>query len=400
MTAPARLTAAERFADLKAPALAGLVASITGTAASAGLVLSALETLGATPEQSATAIFVLLMMYGALSIVLSWRFHMPISIVWSTPGAAMLAASKDFHLGFGAAAGAFLVTAVLLAMTGLWPALGRLVSKIPKPIAAAMLAGVIFNFCVAPFVASADAKTWFVVLPGVLIWLVLYRFATIWAAPAAMVVIFGLAGWLLEGRGVEQPLLPSLAVVVPEFSLTALVSISIPLYLVTMASQNLPGVAIMKTLGYEVPFRPVMLSTGLGAAVTAFFGGFSLNLAAITAALNANEHAHKNPARRWMASAFGGLVYIAMAFVTGAVVMFVVNTPRDVVLATAGLALMGTIINSVSSAVETPELRLPAIITFLVGASGVVIAGIGSAFWALMAGLIVWLWLGWGARKA
>ena len=398
--APAKLSAAERFADLKAPILAGTVASITGTAASAGLVLSALKALGATPAQSTTAIFVLLLMYGALSIVLSWKYRMPISIVWSTPGAAMLIGSGQLNLGFGAAAGAFLVTALLLALTGLWPALGRLVSSIPKPIASAMLAGVIFHFCVAPFAASGDAKSWFIVLPGVLVWLVLYRFATIWAAPAAMVVIFGLASWLIPGQSVSQGLLPNLALVVPEFSLAAVISIAIPLYLVTMASQNLPGVAIMKNFGYEVPFKPVMLSTGLGAAVTALFGGFSLNLAAITAALNANDHAHKNPARRWLASVSGGVVYIAMAFVTGAVVAFVLNTPNDIVLATAGLALMGTIVNSVSSAVETPELRLPAIVTFLVGASGIIVAGIGSAFWALIAGLLVWLWLGWGKKDA
>jgi benzoate membrane transport protein len=156
----------------------------------------------------------------------------------------------------------------------------------------------------------------------------------------------------------------------------------------------------MKSFGYEVPFRPVMLSTGLGAVVAGFFGGFSLNLAAITAALNANDHAHKNPARRWLASVFGGVVYVAMAFVTGAVVTFVLGTPNEIVLATAGLALVGTIVNSVSAAVESTELRVPAVVTFLVGASGIVVAGIGSAFWALLAGLVVWLWLGWNKKVA
>lgn len=383
-----------RFADVKAPLLAGAVASVTGTAASAGLVLSALDALGATQEQSTTAIFVLLFMYGALSIVLSWRYKMPISIVWSTPGAAMLIGSGQLNLGFEAAAGAFLVTALLLALTGLWPALGRLVSAIPKPIAAAMLAGVIFNFCVAPFSSAADYPL--ILLPGLAVWLVLYRFATIWAAPAAMAVIFAIAATQFEGKAdsVANAAIPALNMVWPEFSIPAVMSIAIPLYLVTMASQNLPGVAIMKSFGYEVPFKPVMLSTGAGAAVTALFGGFSLNLAAITAALNANDHAHPNPARRWLASVYGGAIYIAMAFVAGGVVDFVLQTPREIVLATAGLALMGTIVNSISSAVETPELRLPAMVTFLVGASGIVVAGIGAAFWALLAGLVVWLWLG------
>lgn len=332
-------------------------------------------------------------MYGGLSIALSWRYRMPISIVWSTPGAAMLIGSGQLHLGFEAAAGAFLVTAVLLALTGLWPALGRLVSSIPKPIASAMLAGVIFHFCVAPFSSAANFPL--ILIPGLVVWLVLYRFATIWAAPAAMAVIFGIASTQFKVAATGAALVPSLNLVMPEFSLTAIISIAIPLYLVTMASQNLPGVAIMKSFGYEVPFRPVMLTTGIGAMVTALFGGFSLNLAAITAALNANDHAHKDPAKRWWASVYGGAIYIAMAFATGAVVSFVLSTPTEIVLATAGLALMGTIVNSISSAVETPELRLPAIVTFLVGASGIVVAGVGSAFWALVAGLVVWLWLGW-----
>lgn len=379
------------FSDLKAPLLAGTVASVTGTAASAGLVLSALTALNATPAQTATAIFVLLLLYGGLSIVLSWRYKMPISIVWSTPGAAMLIGSGALHLGFPAAAGAFIVAALLLALTGVWSALGRLVSAIPKPIASAMLAGVIFHFCVAPF--SSAAAYPIVVIPGLVVWLVLYRFATIWAAPAAMVTIFGIAATQFHYDESHVQLVPNLAVVVPEFSIPAIISIAIPLYLVTMASQNLPGVAIMKSFGYEVPFRPVMLSTGFGAVAAGFFGGFSLNLAAITAALNANDHAHKDPARRWLASVFGGIVYVIMAFVTGAVVSFVLGTPKDIVLATAGLALMGTIVNSVSAAVEQTELRLPAMVTFLVGASGIVVAGIGSAFWALLAGLVVWLWL-------
>jgi benzoate membrane transport protein len=394
--------AESKFADLKAPLLAGTVASVTGTAASAGLVLAALTALNASAAQTATAIFVLLLLYGGLSIVLSYRYKMPISIVWSTPGAAMLIGAGALHLKFAEAAGAFIVAAILLALTGVWSALGRLVSAIPKPIASAMLAGVIFKFCIAPYVAAAQdgGKYAIVIIPGLIVWLVLYRFATIWAAPAAMVVIFGISATQFDYASAPTQLLPELAFVAPEFSLTAIVSIAIPLYLVTMASQNLPGVAIMKSFGYEVPFRPVMLSTGLGAVVAGFFGGFSLNLAAITAALNANDHAHKNPARRWLASVFGGVVYVAMAFVTGAVVTFVLGTPNEIVLATAGLALVGTIVNSVSAAVESTELRVPAVVTFLVGASGIVVAGIGSAFWALLAGLVVWLWLGWKKKEA
>lgn len=380
-----------RFADHKAPLLAGTVASITGTAASAGLVLTALTALNATKAQTASAIFVLIAMYGLLSIGLSWRYKMPISIVWSTPGAALLISSGTLHLPFSSAVGAFIVTGFLLLLTGLWPALGRLVSSIPKPIASAMLAGVIFNFCIAPFKSAADFP--WIVLPAILVWLVLYKFATIWATPAAMLIIFTLTAidkGISFGSG---QVLPQVELVWPTFDVTAIVSIAIPLYLVTMASQNIPGVAIMKSFGYEVPFKPVMAATGLSAIFAGFFGGFSMNLAAITAALNANEHAHKDPNRRWLASVYGGYVYLVIALLAVPTVAFVLQAPRELVLAAAGLALLGTIISALSSAVEVLELRLPAMVAFLVAASGVSAYGIGSAFWALLAGLIVWGWL-------
>ncbi len=385
-----------RFADHKAPILAGSVASITGTAASAGLVLAALASLGATKSQTTSGIFVLITMYGLLSIVLSWRYKMPISIVWSTPGAALLISSGTLGLPFSSAVGAFIVTGVLLLLTGLWPALGRLVSSIPRPIASAMLAGVIFNFCIAPFKSAAEFP--WIVLPAILVWLVLYKFATVWATPAAMVIVFALTAIDLGITVNPTEILPTIEFVAPTFDIAAIVSIGIPLYLVTMASQNIPGIAIMKSFGYEVPFKPVMAATGLSAILAGFFGGFSMNLAAITAALNANEHAHKDPARRWLSSVYGGYVYLLIALFTGATVAFVLQAPRDLVLAAAGIALLGTIISAMSSAVEIVELRLPAMVTFLVTASGLSAFGIGSAFWALIAGLIVWGWLNFRAK--
>ncbi len=386
-----------RFADHKAPLLAGTVASITGTAASAGLVLTALTALGATSAQTASAIFVLIAMYGLLSIALSTRYKMPISIVWSTPGAALLISSGKLHLPFSSAVGAFIITGALLLLTGLWPALGRLVSSIPKPIASAMLAGVIFNFCIAPFQSAADYP--WIVLPAILVWLVLYRYATIWATPAAMVIIFTLTA---INRGITigaSNLLPHIEFVAPTFEWRAIISVAIPLYLVTMASQNIPGVAIMKSFGYEVPFKQVMTATGLSAIFAGFFGGFSMNLAAITAALNANDHAHKDPKRRWLSSVYGGYVYLIIAMLAVPTVAFVLQAPKELVLAAAGLALLGTIISALSAAVEVVELRLPAMVAFLVAASGVAAFGIGSAFWALIAGLIVWGWLNFRAKQ-
>ncbi len=371
--------------------MAGTVASVTGTAASIGVVLTALTGLGATPDQTATAVFLMLISYGLLSIGLSWRFKMPISIVWSTPGAALLVSSASLGLGFANATGAFLVTGALLALTGLWPALGRAVSAIPKPIASAMLAGVIFPFCIAPFQAISEYSK--IVLPALLVWLVLYRFAQVWAAPVAIAVAF-IGIWFQLGVSVPQAqILPVFEVITPQFNPVAIIGIAIPLYLVTMASQNVPGIAIMKTFDYEVPFRPVLASTGITTMAQSFFGGFALNLAAITAALNANEQAHKDSTKRWLASVFGGVLYLVLAFAVTPLVAFVNEVPRVLVLATAGVALFGTMVNAVFSTVEVAELRLPAIVTFLIGASGLALFGVGPAFWALLGGVLIWQWL-------
>ncbi|MFM6977122.1 MAG: benzoate/H(+) symporter BenE family transporter [Micrococcales bacterium] len=380
-----------RFGEYKAPILAGTVASITGQAASTGIVIAALTALGATPTQIVSVVFVMLLLYGSLSIILSWRYKMPISIVWSTPGAALLVSAGGLNYGFATAVGAFMFSAVMIALTGLWPALGRLVSSIPKPIASAMLAGVIFSFCIAPFKAAA-AFPW-IMLPVILVWLVLYKFAQVWAVPVAMVLLFSLTA---IGQGISVPIdsiLPTVEVVIPQFSIPAIISIGIPLYLVTMASQNIPGIAIMKSFGYDIPFRPIMLATGFGSILANFFGGFVTNMAAITAALNANEHAHKDPAKRWVASVFGGVIYLVMAATTGATISFVMQAPKEIILAGAGLALLGTMIGALSSIVEDVNLRVPAVVAFLVASSGFAAFSIGSAFWALLMGVAVWLWL-------
>jgi len=382
---------ASRFSDLKAPILAGTVASITGQAASTGVVIAATTALGASPTQIVSVVFVMLLLYGLLSIILSWRYKMPISIVWSTPGAALLVSAGGLNYGYQTAVGAFMFSAVLIALTGLWPALGKLVSSIPKPIASAMLAGVIFSFCIAPFKAAGEFP--WIMLPVIFVWLVLYKFAQVWAVPVAMVFLFTLTAIAQNISVPIDSIWPALEFVTPEFSIPAIISIGIPLYLVTMASQNIPGIAIMKSFGYEIPFRPIMLATGLGSIVANFFGGFVTNMAAITAALNANEYAHKDPRKRWIASFFGGIIYLLMAATTGATISFVMQAPKEIILAGAGLALLGTMIGALSSIVEEVQLRVPAVVAFLVASSGFAAFSIGSAFWALLMGVAVWLWL-------
>ena len=377
-----------RISDLRAPVLAGLVATVTGTAASMGIVLTGFNAIGATQSQSISMVAIMLALYGGLSVILSWIFKMPISIVWSSPGAALLLASGTLNLGFQNAVGAFVFTGVMLTLTGLWPALGRLVMKIPKSIASAMLAGVIYAFCVAPFVTAS--QYWQIILPVLVVWLVLYRVATVWAAPAAILLCYVLISIQLHIHVDVASVVPHIELVTPTFSLQAILGIGIPLYLVTMASQNVPGIAIMKSFGYEVPFRSTMVATGAGTLVATLFGGYAINLAAITAAINANEHAHKNPARRWVASVAGGVFYLVMAVTAGAIVSFVLQVPHELLLASSGIALFATIASAFANIVEVPDQRLGAVIAFLVGSSGVSFFGIGSAFWALLAGILVW----------
>lgn len=377
--------ASNQALGLRAPIIAGAVASITGTAATTAIFLSAFLAIGATKEQTISMVAIMLVFYGALSIFLSWRHKMPLSVVWSTPGAALLAGASLTGVGFANVMGGILITGLLLALTGLWPKLGELVSRIPKSIASAMLAGVIFNFCVAPFIASASYPT--LVLPVIAVWMLLYWLAPLWASPVAIVLAFTLIG-INQGLSVSaSDWLIGINMVQPEFSIASVFTIALPLYLVAMASQNIPGIAIMKSFGYEVPFRSSLVTTGLGTVVASFFGGFIMNLAAITAALNANEQAHKDPTKRWIASVSGGLVYWVFAVFAGVAVAFVYQTPRELLLAASGLALLPTIVNSFNVMVETAEQRLPAVITFLVASSGVAFFSIGAAFWAILLGL-------------
>lgn len=378
---------ASKAADLKAPIIAGTVASITGTAATTAIFLSAFVAIGATKAQTVSMVAIMLVFYGSLSILLSWRFKMPLSVVWSTPGAALLAGSSLTGIGFNNAMGGILVCGLLLALTGLWPKLGEIVSAIPKSIASAMLAGVIFSFCVAPFAASAQYPL--LVLPVIAVWIILYWLVPLWASPVAIVLAFTLIGFN-QGLSVSaSDWLITVELVQPSFNLASIFTIALPLYLVAMASQNIPGIAIMNSYGYKVPFRASLTTTGLGTVAASFLGGFVMNLAAITAALNANEQAHKDPSKRWIASVCGGVVYWIFAIFTGVAVAFVYQTPRDLLLAASGLALLPTIVNAFNVMVETASERLPAVITFLIASSGVAFFSVGAAFWAILAGLAV-----------
>lgn len=373
------------------PISAGIVAAITGFASSFVLVVAGLHAVGANDAQAASGLLIVCVMSGVLCILLAVTFRMPISFAWSTPGAALLVAASATTNDFRAATGAFLVCGAMIALCGLWPALGRAITSIPRPLASAMLAGILFPICLAPITAAVEIP--WLALPVILTWLVLFRFAPRWAVPAAMVVAaigIGVSAgteWLGEAS-----LSPQLTFVAPVFDPLVIVSLGIPLFVVTMAGQNVPGFAVMSTFGYTVPARPALLASGLGTMVGSFFGGHAVNLAAITAALMAGPDSHADKSKRWIATVTSGIGFIVFGLAAGVATALISAAPPVLITAVAGLALLGALATSVSSAIEVPAHRIPAIATFLVTASGIVVVSIGSAFWGLLVGGVIMLW--------
>lgn len=383
--------AARGRAGLYQPVMAGILAVLVGVTSSFAVVLTGLRGVGASPAQAASGLLALCLGSGILTAWLSLRHKMPVMAAWSTPGAALLAGTGAVRGGWPAAVGGFLIVAALIVLTGLWPRLGRAIAAIPAPIAQAMLAGIVLELCLTP-VRGLAGHPWAVGAIA-LTWLVLLRLAPRWAVPGAFAVTLVVAGVdAARGGGVHGALLPHLDPVMPVFTWAGLLSIAIPLYVVTMAGQNIPGAAVMSTYGYQVPWRQTMTLTGAGTAAAAPFGGHALNLAAISAALCASPDADPSPGRRWIASTTcaGGYVIIGLASAAFTSVTSVV--PEDVVGAVAGLALLGTLASSLGGALRSvtrPGDREAAAITFVVAASGLAFGGIGAAFWALAAGLAV-----------
>jgi benzoate membrane transport protein len=370
------------------PVLAGIVTALVGFTSSFAVVLAGLRGVGASPAEAASGLLAVCATQALGVLWLVRRHRIPLTLAWSTPGAALLASTGVVHGGWPAAVGAFLVTGVLLVITGLWPRLGRLISAIPTPIAQAMLAGVVLDLCLAP-VRGFAAHPW-LVGPILLTWALMLRLARRWAVPAAfaatLVVIAVDAG---RHGGPNRVLVPHLAWTAPVLTWASLLSLAIPLYVVTMAGQNIPGVAVMSSYGYQVPWRETMTVTGLGTAAGALAGGHAINLAAITASMAASPEADPDPARRWVASWTAGWSYLVLALCSTALVAFISVAPPGVAGTVAGLALLGTLSASLASALSAAEGREAAAITFVVAASGLTFFGIGAAFWALAAGLLI-----------
>ncbi len=385
-------------ASFSLPAVAaGLLAGFVGFASSFAVVLQGLVAMGASPAQAASGLMALCVAMGLAGIWLSLRHRMPISVAWSTPGAALLAASAVPEGGFAVAVGAFLACGVLLVLVGLWRPLGRAVEAIPAPLANAMLAGVLFGLCLAPVRAVMETPA--MGLAIALAWALVAQWQRLLAVPAAVVVAVGLilatAPELPGGGG----LMPAAVMVAPAFSWPALVGIALPLFLVTMASQNIPGMVVLKVNGYRPKPGPLFATTGLFSLAAAPFGGHAVNLAAITAALCAGESVHPDPARRWPAAVVAGAVYVLFGLVAGAATAFVSAAPPVLIQAVAGLALLPAFGSALMNGMAPAEGREAATVTFLVTASGLTVLGIGSAFWGLVAGGALLLLERWGFRR-
>ena len=383
------------FRDLSASAFtAGFVAVLVGFTSSIAIVFQAALAFGATPAQISSWMWALGIGMGLCSALPSWWLRKPVMVAWSTPGAAVLA-SAGLAGGFSMpdAIGAFLLCAALITLFGVTGWFERIMNRIPLAIASALLAGVLTRFGLQAFVAAQTA------LPLVLLMLASYlaarRFLPRYAVVVTLVagVVYTAARGQLGSAGAGPGLGLGLAVPVftaPAFSWGAFVSLAIPLFVVTMASQNLPGVAAIRAAGYGgangIPISRIVSLTGLATFVLAPFGAFALNLSAITAAICMGREAHEDPKRRYTAAISCGAIYIVIGLFGAAVTAVLTAFPKELVAAIAGLALLGTIGNSLALALQDDAHREAASITFLVTLSGVVIAGVGSAFWGVLAG--------------
>lgn len=384
---PGPLAALRRDASGQAVA-AGVSAAVVGYASSVAVVVAGLQAVGASPSQAGSALVALGVVMAVASVALSVPGRVPVSVVWSTPGLALLATGGTVDGGFRAVVGGFLLVGALLAVTGLLPPLARLLSRLPPALTSAVLAGVLLPFCLAP----AQAVGALPVRAGVVVavWVGVLRLAPSLSAPAALLTVLAvvLADGSLQLPGATAPVVE---LVRPTLTLAAVTQVALPVYLVTMAGQNLVGLAVLQANGYAPSVRRLLLGTGVASAAGAPLGAPTVNLAAITGALTAGPAAHPDPERRWVAAVSAGVAYVGLAAVAPLTAALVTQTDPRLVRTAAGLALLGSFGGAAAAALREEATRLPAVVTLLVAASGTTAAGLGSAPLGLLAGLVLLL---------
>jgi benzoate membrane transport protein len=378
------------FKDLSLSAFtAGFVAVLVGFTSSVAIVFQAAQSFNATPAQISSWMWALGIGMGLCSAIPSLVLRKPVMVAWSTPGAAVLATAG--------LAGGFSM-AVLITLFGITGWFERVMNRIPLAIASALLAGVLARFGLSAFAAAQTA------LPLVLLMLASYLLGKRWLPRYAVVLtllvailfvaVRGQLAWAQVTFDFARPVFTA-----PRFTLAAFVSLAIPLFVVTMASQNLPGVAAIRAAGYDMPISGIITLTGVATLVLAPFGGYALNLSAITAAICMGREAHEDPAKRYTAAVSCGAIYVVIGIFGAAVTGLLTAFPKELVAAIAGLALLGTIGGGLATALKEEPHREAALITFLVTLSGVSIAGVGSAFWGVVAGALALFVQHYGKRK-
>lgn len=380
------------FKDLSLSAFtAGFVAVLVGFTSSVAIVFQAAQAFHATPAQVTSWMWALGLGMGLCSLVPSLWLRKPVMVAWSTPGAAVLAtAGMAGGFSMAEAIGAFMVCAALITVAGVTGWFERIMGRIPMEIASALLAGVLARFGLQAFAAAQTA------LPLILVMLASYlvtrrllpRYAVVvtLAVAIAYAALQGQMAWSAVAFELAMPQFTT-----PQFTWGALVSLALPLFVVTMASQNLPGVAVMRATGYDMPVSGLITLTGLATLVLAPFGAFALNFSAITAAICMGPEADEDPNRRYTAAVSCGALYVLIGIFGAVVTGLLTAFPKELVIGIAGLALLGTIGNGLAVALRDEGHREAALITFLVTLSGVVIGGIGSAFWGVVAGSVALL---------
>ncbi len=379
------ISAEKHWASLTASALAAVV---VGFASTILVIMQAAEAVGATAAQKASWAAMLCYAMGGLTLLLSWRHKMPVIIAWSTPGAALLATSAS-GISYPVALGTFACAGMLTVATGLVRPVARAIEHIPPAIAAAMLAGVLLSYVLKVPVAMVSLP-WLVV-PLVLLFFVLRLWKPIYAVPMVVAAGFGIAAVSGNmGQGALTFVLPHLTFDVPQFQWQAAISLGVPLFLVTMASQNLPGFAVMRASGYQPPVTSALVTTGVASALMSPMAGPQVNMAAITASICTGPDAHPDPAQRWKVSIPYVVIYVLVGLAAPAFVKLLGGLPHDLVLSIAGLALFGPLVAATAGMMKDAKDIDAALVTFVVTASGVSLFGIGAAFWGLVSGLMLW----------
>ncbi|MHA3061833.1 benzoate/H(+) symporter BenE family transporter [Acinetobacter sp. ANC 4636] len=374
--------------DFSVPAVfAGFITFLIGISVSAVLVIQGAQTLGATPEQVSSWLWALGLSIGVSGLVLSWKYRYPVATAWSTPGIALIIATGS-HYSLSAAIGAFIVCGILTAFVGFSGVFQRLLSKIPMSLSCAMLAGILLKFGIQLF-ASLE-QSWAFILTLLAIYLVAKRlwprYCIVLTVVAAMILCpvfmpfqFPHLSWSLA-----KPVWIS-----PEFSASTILGLALPLFIINMSSQFLPGIGMIKSYGYQPHTNSLVGWIGVSQTLLAPFGAFSVCLAAISAAVSLDDQVHPDPKRRYIAGMSCGLFYILMGLFATTLTGLLMAFPKIFIITLAGIALLGTISHNIAIAFKEPQDREPALLTFLMSASGVQFFGIGSAFWGLLLGIVV-----------